>query len=241
MNHFRTFVAVILRGLLGAFVLWQIVYLFGSLLFNLEEAFGVRSPRLENVVPESMKERPWLRALNELDQNGFRWYGELTHQPQNWSLFAPEVAEEFAFFDVELLWDDETTVILRAKNEPEDINAFVRLSGFRLRKYEGFLTPTPAPYEVMFGDGEPSAYRVYEQADHMLAYLRWRLAEFRRVHPDRPPPSEVALWMHMYRIPKPPGPQPWQFEDADIVCLGRWLPESGQGDKGTRRQGEKGQ
>ena len=52
MNRFRTLVAVTLRGLLGAFVLWQVVYLFASLLFNLEEALGVHSPHSPQMTGE---------------------------------------------------------------------------------------------------------------------------------------------------------------------------------------------
>jgi hypothetical protein len=60
----------------------------------------------------------------------------------------------------------------------------------------------------------------------MIAYLGWRLAAFERVQPDLPPPAEVILSMHLYRIPSPPGPEPWDWDDLGLHPVARWRPES---------------
>jgi hypothetical protein len=113
------------------------------------------------------------------------------------------------------------------------MSAFVHLGGFRLRKYEETITPGPPPpsFSVFFGDqfdlepNEVPAEAVYaDTAAKMVAYLRWRLAAFRRAHPERPPPSEVQLWLHTYDLPEPPGPDPWRWQDRNSVYVGRWLP-----------------
>src|SRR5277367_2045427 len=124
MSRFHL-VAGPLRILLGVFVLGQVLFLAGSLVLNLEEAF------------RPLLEIPPLRTFNENERNGFRRYGQLTGQRQQWKLFAPEVSKEFAFLGVELRWDDWDLesdsvpvrplepVLLRALDEPQDLNAFV--------------------------------------------------------------------------------------------------------------------
>jgi hypothetical protein len=238
MNRLRI-LAGVFRMLLGAFVLWQVLYLGVSMLLNIEGAFGERLgrrfPRLEDVVGRAKIDgSPWLRAAEAVEKHGPRCYGEATGQRQSWGLFAPNAAKQFAFVAVELTWDDPDlgTVLLDGKNQPEDINAFVRFSSFRVRRYEDYIVPANlSEWEVVFdapaGDDErPDAYSVYEdQSLHMFAYLRWRVAEYRREHPERPRPSQVRLLVHTYRIPSPPGPSPWRWEDCGLYSVGCWYPE----------------
>lgn len=230
MNRFRAIVGVG-RVLLGVFVLGQVGYLLVCLLFNLETALG------------SSIALPWLRAWKEHVPNGVRQYGQLTAQEQNWQLFAPDVATEFAFLEIELRWDawdlepgsvpvrNLEPVRLPGKAEPDNLNAFVRTGNFRLRKYEAWITPDTVSWEVTFeNDSSPedpysAAYLYHERAAKMLAYLRWRLAGYRREHPEAPVPSQVLLWRHRYHIPKPPGPSPWGWDDYGFEYVGRWLPE----------------
>jgi hypothetical protein len=219
MNRLRTVLVMASRVLLGAFVLVQIVYLIGSLLFNMEQAF------------RSRVEIGWLRAWNERDVNGFHQYGQATAQRQRWALFAPEAWKEFQFLEMELRWDEPKLepVLLRAYCEPEDLNAFGRLGGFRIRKFEESIMPETVQWEVLFGEGEeenevPAVAVNGENTNKLMAYIRWRLATYRREHPDRPPPSEVLIWIHGYRIPEPPGPHPWRWHDTGSQPAGRWLP-----------------
>jgi len=223
LTRYRPLLGAARCVLLGAFVLGQVVYLAASLLCNGEEAF--RPP----------VEVRWLRAWNEREVNGIRQYGQATAQRQRWQLFAPETWKESRFLELTFLWDEPAaeSVTLRAICQPDDLNAFVHVGGFRIRKYEDTITPEPPPpsLTVLFGDEddlEPNeilAEVAYpDKAEKMAAYLRWRLAAYRRAHPDRPPPRAVQLWLHTYALPEPPGPDPWRWEDRKSVYVGRWLP-----------------
>jgi hypothetical protein len=231
MNRFHI-VTGPLRVLLGTFVMGQVVFLGGSLVLNLEDAF------------RPLREIPLLRSFNENEHNALREYGRLTSQRQQWKLFAPELSKEFAFLEVQLRWDDLDLepgsvpvyplepVSLPALDEPQDLNAFVRFRGFRFRKFEASVTPEWYNWtdrNAMFGDGDleenqQPAAMVFQEAPRMFAYLRWRVAAFCREHPELPPPSQVVLWEHGYRIPEPPGPQPWRWEYLGEERIGRWLP-----------------
>src|SRR5205823_14063410 len=73
-----------------------------------------------------------------------RW-AQLTGQPQDWALFAPNVGNQVPFLAAELRWDDAppgapgAAEVLRSENEPADINHSFRVGLFRLRRYEGTL------------------------------------------------------------------------------------------------------
>jgi hypothetical protein len=233
MNRFRLLSAAG-RLLLGAFVLWQVAFLGAALLANAGQALG--DP---------------LGVRRAVENDVLRRYAEATGQRQSWELFAPDVADRFAFVGVELRWDDDglapdpaparvrpgavppvAPVFLPGKVEPADLNAFVRLGGCRIRKYETFIALDEVEGEVRFDapagdDPRPDARLVYpDVANQMHAYLRWRLAEFRRERPDLPPPTQVRLWVHSYRIPEPPGPEPWRWQDQGWDLVGVWVPES---------------
>jgi hypothetical protein len=226
MNRFRLLSAAG-RLLLGAFVLWQAAFLGASLLAGAGRALG--DP---------------LGVRRAVENDVLRCYEEATGQRQSWELFAPDVADRFAFVGVELRWDDDglvpgsvavspvAPVFLPGKVEPADLNAFVRLGGCRMRKYETFIAPDEVEWEVRFGapaadDPRSDAMLVYpDVANQMHAYLRWRVAEFRRQRPDLPPPAQVRMWVHSYRIPEPPGPEPWRWQDQGWDLVGCWVPES---------------
>jgi hypothetical protein len=261
MNHFRTLAAAG-RVLLGGFVLWQAAFLVAALLADAERGLGDAAP------PAEPDRRAWARALKALDKNVLTRYAELTGQRQNWALFAPGVADRFAFVAVELRWDDDglapdpgpamglpsqadgrpgaasplAPVFLPGKVEPGDLNAFLRLGGYRVRKYETYIAPDEVAPEVLFGapaanGPRPDATLVYpDTANQMHTYLRWRLAEFRRERPDLPPPTQVRLWVHTYRIPEPPGPTPWQWRDEGWECVGCWVPGYDTPDAGGKER-----
>jgi hypothetical protein len=234
MNRLRTITVAASRFLLGTFILWQLVFLAAATGTNLEKSlgkyYGLQWPRWPS------------EALHDFRENAFLEYGQLTGQAQDhWSLFAPDLSDEFAFLQVELRWDDNglppgcvtvhplEPVFLRSRNEPENLQAFLRTGGFRFRRYETHITPAAVPREVLFGQAELAgtwqpAILEYEQADSLVAYMNWRVTEFRRQHPERTPPSQVFLWIHAYRIPAPPGPQPWNWDDLGPYYIGRWLP-----------------
>jgi hypothetical protein len=55
-------------------------------------------------------------------------------------------------------------------------------------------------------------------------YLRWRLRVYQRANPDLPAPTQVILLVRTYKVPKPPGPDPWDWYDLGEHRVARWLP-----------------
>jgi hypothetical protein len=241
MNRARQ---IVRRGggiLLGTFVLGQAMFLVAALVSNVDQALGAPLTRqrvsITALIPESNTPSGDLfRTVQTIDRDGFTHYGELTGQPQEWGLFAPDISDRFAFLVVELRWDDDSlepgsvavhdypAVKLPSENAPADVNRFIRFQNFRLRRCEMHLVPPTTTPDVFFDTADVEL--IYEEASAMHAYLHFRLAAYRREHPELPPPSQVRLWLHKYRIPPPPGPEPWHFEEDGWECVGCWLPDA---------------
>jgi hypothetical protein len=64
--------------------------------------------------------------------------------------------------------------------------------------------------------------RVRRQWKSMRAYLRWRLHEFQREHPDVPAPNEVVLNIRIFLTPRQ-GQEPWYYRIIERP-LARWRP-----------------
>src|SRR5262249_34802300 len=71
---------------------------------------------------------------------------------QNWRLFSPFVSDGSTLLSVELRWDDlppgaaaipgtRAPVVLLSANEPENLERYVRLGPWRLRRYESYFAP----------------------------------------------------------------------------------------------------
>lgn len=224
--------------LLGLFVLGQIFFLLSAnLLRMLEDA----KPSLKEVdqvrqtLPDWSNDEGRLHAaLTTLSHADRRW-GELTAQPQSWSLFAPSVFEHIPFPAVLLRWSEEQRAIpeeapaeqlLLSENEPSDRHRYFRYGQFRLRRYEGnvgLVLPQGATADSLRGKIEK---HLRDEWDGILAYLHWRRAVFQRAHPELPPPREVILLMSTYRIPPPPGPEPWDWQVLERQPVARWLPDA---------------
>jgi hypothetical protein len=160
-------------------------------------------------------------------------WADLTGQPQSWSLFAPNVTDYLPFVEVELRWGGgRPAVLLLSENEPADRDRFFRLGRFRLRRYESSVDVSPLPGRPFDPAGEDwrdqVAAAVANRWPHLLAYLRWRLEGFARDRPDLPRPGEVILCVHLFRIPGPPGPRPWDWEDLGRHPVARWRPAAGE-------------
>jgi hypothetical protein len=100
------------RILLGVFILWQLFFLVSSNLLSLlprAREFWQDKPSAEAVAPEWLHEKGRLadaeRVLTTLTT---RW-AEVSGQPQNWSLFAPNVTTVIPFVAVEFCWEEEPT------------------------------------------------------------------------------------------------------------------------------------
>jgi hypothetical protein len=173
-----------------------------------------------------------------------RWYAMKTGQEQGWSLFAPYVADYAGFVSVEFRFDEPETggraaqgqpaggvaapVILWSDNQPRDVRHFVRFGHFRLRRFESnfemkLLADKEATRQITLAAWESTiGDKVNKWRDEMLAYLRWRLAQFRREHPGLEP-KQVILRAQTFRAPPPPGPTPWDWEEGEVVPVLRWL------------------
>jgi len=234
------------RVLLGAFVLWQVLFLLGSWLVEVEKSLRVNGLADwkfgKKQFPEYLHgEDEFHRSLTTFHQKGLKRYGYATGQPQQWSLFSPNVARAFSFGRLEVRWDDDhfegaavdthtqEPLVLPGFNEPEDINCFLRYKNFRVRKYEELIMITPPRTNGVF-DPHSEAWRdriadsVHDNGDNMKAYVRWRWLEYRRGHDDLPEPTQIILYMHGYEIPPPPGSSPWRFIDWGRHPVARWLP-----------------
>ncbi|HEV3237046.1 MAG TPA: hypothetical protein VGZ25_08665, partial [Gemmataceae bacterium] len=138
------------------------------------------------------------RKANRLSQ---RWQ-ELTGQPQRWSLFAPEVADDIWFLGV-VINQTETdpsaseskenpgySFPLLSDNEPADPNHFFRLGRFRMRRFEMALEVHLYNYEDKTEEEKAEYWRdkiekkVCKDWDMIEAYLQYRLRSFVREHPD---------------------------------------------------------
>lgn len=232
-------------ALLGLFVVWQAFFLISSNLLRMAD--DLKSPLKE--VPFAEQVAPdWLRDKGRLHE-GVTWirradkrWSELTAQPQSWSLFAPTVAEHITFPVVELRWDDPRVTaqagppeklapqFLRSDNEPPDRLSYFRIGRFRLRRFEGnvvvVLATRDRPMEELTDQwrGKIETH-LREEGDCVLAYLRRRSDDFQRAHPETPPPRQVILNVRVYRVPPPPGPEPWDWERLhEAYPVVRWLP-----------------
>jgi hypothetical protein len=247
MSRLARTVRTAARVALGLFVVWQFLFLLSSNLLSVEDAVRAalhKSPPVQRVAPDLFDGKGAAHAtLRAVERVTERW-AELTGQAQCWQLFAPDVADVIPFLAVELRWDDDRLpraaartagrappappVLLPSENEPADPGRFFRAGRFRLRRYETTLDLAPAPGRPFDPRGEDWAAAVERDvragAEPMLAYLRWRLAAFRRARPDLPPPTQVVLHVRLYRVPPPPGPTPWRWEYLGQHRVARWLP-----------------
>jgi len=136
-----------------------------------------------------------------------RRYAEATGQFQTWSLFAPSIGRECIFLTLELNRDDGGKPIrLLSENEPSDLNDYLRLGKFRLRRIENNLTVTLRPWEEETEEDRKKRWagKINEFLDEyeriLAAYLKWRVAEWGKEHPDEAQPKTVTLIMRRFHV-----------------------------------------
>jgi hypothetical protein len=100
------------RILLGAFILWQLVFLFAVNFIELTNA--VRgdlptdsAPAIGRVFPGWPSKRGHFHDLLDIGERITRRYAQATGQTQGWSLFAPEVGKQCVFPAVLVRWDED--------------------------------------------------------------------------------------------------------------------------------------
>jgi hypothetical protein len=179
-------------------------------------------------------------------------WSQLTGQPQSWSLFAPYIVEVIPFPAVEFRWDAQdwpdwagppasgehpTAIVYLSDNEPRPLPdgrpgrlCYAKFGLARIRKYEEQITtPTPPATDGLFLPNteewqERVSKKVREDPEAIRNYLRWRTDVYQRAYPDLPRPTQVILLVRAFEVPKPPGPEPWDWYDLGEHRLARWLP-----------------
>lgn len=233
MAKFSTLVRRLARVVLGLFILWQIVFLFGWNFWQLADAARPRLKRMpfvKRLAPHWLEEEGEVRQILAATERVPARWAALTGQAQDWSLFAPNVDTDLSFPVVELRWEDHPPVRLLSENEPADVRHFFRVGNFRLRCYETDIAPVR---EIAADAGEMRAdawrgeieTKLRRDSAVLHAYLRWRLEVYRRTQPELPLPREVVLAVRSYHIPSPPGPDPWDWQHPEqLQPVVRWLP-----------------
>jgi hypothetical protein len=198
-------------------------------------------PWAKSWAPDWLDEKgPTCDVLEQAEQTSQRWQ-ELTGQPQNWSLFAPEVADDIWFMGVKVHQfernpneDQEQKgycFTYLSDNEPSDPNCFFRLGHFRVRRYEMAIEvhlydyPNETAQEKAEFWRDKIRERVRKDWDNMEAYLRYRLQCFKRLHPDLPEPDELILTVRHFDIP-PPEQVPFRWGEPVETPVARWRPKA---------------
>jgi len=244
------------RALLTLFVLGQFLFLMSSNFLGVEEPlrecfkkwYWKDDWHKDVPVPEYVEGKGEIhKTYYDKTRTYTKRWAQLTGQPQSWGLFAPYVGDELPFPAVELRWDDQdwpdwaarptlspqppAPVVILSDNEPLDRHRYAKFGRLRLRKYEEQITPFAEIKDYVFVP-ETTAWqekiqkKVRKESDCMYNYLRWRLQVYQRANPDLPPPTQVILLVRTFKIPQPPGPDPWDWYDQGEHRVARWLPSA---------------
>ncbi len=101
------------RILLGAFILWQLAFLFGINFLDMisegREAMKDKdyTPGIERIFPGWPSKSGHFHDLTDVADKVTRRYAQLTGQTQGWSLFAPDVGKQCVFPAVVVRWDED--------------------------------------------------------------------------------------------------------------------------------------
>lgn len=117
-------------------------------------------------------------------------------------------------------------------NQPHDLEAYFRLGGFRLRRFEGVLLP------ALEEQTRPEALRatvrdhVHRHRELVRGYLRWRLHDLEANSPCRWNPRSLVLAGRYVSI-REPGAKGLPWNETWIVPLARWtVPQPGEAGPG---------
>jgi hypothetical protein len=221
---------------LGQFIVWQLAFLLVANVLGPLQSLRARlaeSPWVRRWAPAWSEEQGGVYRGAETALTVTRRWGQLTGQPQDWSLFAPNVSDELIFVAVEFRWEQPLgppPILLLSDNEPRDPRYFWRWGRFRLRRYESAIGVTlshpvdKTVDEVADGWRETIHDRVRQDWRAMRAYLDWRWQDYQRQHPSCPQPKEIVLWSRRYHIPPPVAQAALGWEGPDPRPVARWQP-----------------
>lgn len=91
-------------------------------------------------------------------------------------------------------------------NEPPDVTHYLRYSRFRLRRYECSMLPSLMRWtdETEPKEAERWSEQLRKHASEygptLLAYVRWRYAEYQRRYPEKAPAKRIILLERRYTI-----------------------------------------
>ena len=221
---------------LGLLILWQLVYLtIANSLETLEivtHRFPETSAAITKVLDESRAGEPE-RPLGPLSSLIYvvDKYGQITEQPQRWSLFAPNISDQTSFLAYEFRWhDEERSVWLLSDNEPENPAEYWRMLGNRVRSVEQNLT---VGFSFDAGETEQDARarwavqireKLARDHDVLIAHAALRLADFQADYPDAPIPDEVLIHIRGYDIASPDAQSSRQAFTPYQMAFARWSP-----------------
>lgn len=231
LNHWR-------QVSLGLFVVWQLVYFAIANGLETLEIVTHRFPAASEAITRSLDEcraGSETRPLGPLSSLVFvvDKYGQLTEQPQRWSLFAPNISDQSAFLAYEFRWDErEKSVWLLSDDEPQDSCAYWRFLGSRMRSLEQNLT-----VEFAFDANETESEaqqrwsrqireKLEKDFDVLIAWSALRLQTFQKDYPDAAPPDEVIIHVRGFVIAAPGANAKDARHEPYSLPLARWRPEA---------------
>ena len=235
MSAARHYAVAGIRIALGVFILWQLVYFTIANGLETLEVVTLRYPETADAITKALDASRSGRAspLGPLGPVVFAVdkYGQLTEQPQRWSLFAPNISDQTAFLAYELRWDgrDESFWLL-SEDEPKNASRYWRFLGNRLRSLEQNLTLC---FSLEVGESEDQARQRWAQetrakmsrdVDVLLAWSRLRLAAFQQGHEGVAPPDEVILHVRGYQIAGPQERSSAAGQEPYCLVIARWRP-----------------
>lgn len=220
---------------LGTFIVWQLFYLTVANGLETLEVVTLRYPETSSAITKALDEsRAGERSATLGDFSSVVYavdkYGQVTEQPQRWSLFAPNINDQTNFLACEFRWhDSDQSTWLLSDNEPSDASSYLRYAGNRLRSIEQNLTLS---FTFESGETEAEARQRWAQQIHdKLAtdfdiYLAWtslRIEEFQQDYPYVATPDEVILHVRGFEIGAPGQPQD-QASLPYCMAIARWQP-----------------
>jgi len=224
------------RIALGVLIVWQLFYLAVANSVETLEVVALRDPETAAAITEVLDESrrgerpPSLGPLSSLifvlDK-----YGQLTEQPQRWSLFAPNIGNQTVFLAYELRFPgQEQSVWLYSEEEPADPSAYGRVLGNRVRSLEQNLT---IGFCYLAGESEEQAHRRWGKEirqklasdfEVLISFTALRVEQFLQDYPQAPLPEEVILHIRGYEIPAPDEASSADSRTPYCLPLARWRP-----------------
>ncbi|UUO07235.1 hypothetical protein M4951_02745 [Blastopirellula sp. J2-11] len=221
---------------LGSFIVWQLFYLAVANSLETLEVVTLRFPETSSAITKALDES---RAGNHPHELGglssliyaVDKYGQVTEQPQRWSLFAPNINDQTAFLACEFRWNDsEQSTWLLSDNEPNDTSNYLRYAGNRTRSVEQNLILT---FTFNTGETELEARQRWAKQiqdklandfDILTVWASLRVEEFLADFPNAPSPDEIVIHVRGYEIAAPGSDGPSQSPAPYCMAIARWTP-----------------